>query len=177
MRRPVPTLARCEPTIKRESRYWARASRGLFSVDDLEQEAWIVALDVLLVYDPNRMTDVDAPLTIAIRRRFQAMVRRALTHAFVTNPVRRAKFVVDLFDRERVNPVGALTARVLLARVAALPPASKALAVVLMHEDGSILRVAAHYHWTLREARRRVHALRIEILKEMHHDQNPLGRQ
>jgi hypothetical protein len=166
MKHPVPTFAQCEPTIRREARYWARACRGLFDRDDLAQEARVVMLRVLDTYDPNRAVKIQTVLALSIRRHFRRLTRRALTRAFLTDPARRQQLVVDLHDRQQTSPLGAITARVLLARIAALSPAERALASVLAQEDGRLVRVAERYRWTLYQTRRRVQLLRAAILKE-----------
>jgi hypothetical protein len=160
MRRPVPTLARCEATILRESRYWIRNFHGLIGVDDLRQEGRIVALRVLNHFDPMRGTQVETLLTDALRRHYRRLIKRTLVRAFLYDGSQRARFVADLRERERMHPFGLVTARVLLSRVRELPLSEQRLAVALVQSDGRVASVARRYHWTRYYTHKRVSALR-----------------
>lgn len=162
MRRPVPTLARCAPTITRESRYWARVFRGLLTVDDLRQEATIVALKVLDHYDPQRAAAVETLLTLALRRHFRRLIKRTLTRAFLYDAARRSLLVHELRARANVSPEDQAFARTLVARI---PPEDHTLAAALMDANGNVAAVARQQHWTLHYTNKRVAALRARILR------------
>jgi len=143
----------------RESRYWSRAFRGLLTVDDLRQEALIIALKVLDHYDPEREASVETVLTLALRRRFRRLIKRTLTRVFLYDDEQRALLVHTL--RPRVSTVAdQALARVLLSRI---PQADRALAQALVEANGSVAAVARQQHWTLYYTTKRVLALRAAI--------------
>lgn len=164
MRRPVPTLARCEKTITRESRYWRRNFRGLLSLDDLRQEGRIVALRVLDAFDPNRGTEVETVLTVALRKHYRRLIKRTLMRAFLYNVETR----VPLDRRRADQPDEVLAARLLLARLAKLPSGTRRLAFELMRANGRLSLVAQRYQWSAYETRKRVHALRAMLTGDRH---------
>ncbi len=170
MKRPVPTLARCEPTISREARYWSRAFRGLLEVSDLRQEAQIVALKLLTHFDPMRDVKIDTLLTLALRQHFRRLVKRTLTRAFLYSLDQRARFVAELRARSRADPFGQIAARVLLSRLTTLSDDDQRLARTLIAMDGRLSRVAKRNHWTLYYTTKRVAALRAALLKGRVHE-------
>src|SRR2546429_4273829 len=157
MRRRVPTMRDCEETITRESRYWTRAFRGLLSVSDVRQEAFVVALTVLAAFDPERNVKISTLLTIALRRHFRRLVKHVLSRAFLYSG-QRAELRAHVALDARVNPFGVINARLMLERLRALPRADQELARALVTHDGRIRAVALHYRWSLATTHKRVAA-------------------
>lgn len=132
----------------------------MLSVDDLKQEGHVVALHVLQTYDPNRPVEVETVLTTALRRHFRRLIKRTLMRAFLYDATERARFTADLRTRQRESPADALTARVMLARLATLPPGEQKLAAALVRTNGRLAPIARRYLWSAYETRKRVAALR-----------------
>src|SRR5258708_7387881 len=147
-RRPVPTFARCEPTIKREARYWSRQFRGQMTAGDLEGEAWEFTIEkVLPAYDPMRDVTIETYLTGCLRRHFQRMIKQHLTRAFLYTIDQRAVLVNNL-RREADDPLALLAARMKLERLATLLPHQAALARLLVKYDGNVTDIARALGWT-----------------------------
>lgn len=149
----VPPLSRYEPTIMREARYWASRFRGIYTVDDLKQEGWLVALRVMSEYDATRPVKVETYLTVALRRRFSSMVRSVVTRVVVADALR------DALPRD-FNPARAYEAGVLFKRLRALPSDQQALARDLLDHDGSVRALAASRKWPMYRATKEVKRLR-----------------
>lgn len=151
----VPPLARYEPTILREARYWAARFRGVYTVDDLKQEGWLVALRVMQTYDATRGMKVETLLTIALRRHYSMMVRAVVVRAIPD----------DVRDELRAlprdfNPVRAYEAGLLLKQLRALPDDQQSLARELIDHDGSVRALATARRWPISRATREVRRLR-----------------
>ena len=166
MRRPVPTHVQCEPTIKREARYWTSAFRGLLSFDDLHQEARIVALKVLEHFDPERNVKIETLLTVALRNHFRRLTKHVLTRAFLYSPNQRADLTSHLKINVRVDPLGGITARLVLARLRTLSQDEQQLARLLITYDGHVRAVARRYQWSLATTYKRVAALRSALTRK-----------
>jgi len=164
-KRPVPTHTRCEPTIKREARYWARAFRGLLTREDLENDAWEYTLKkVLPAYDPMRDVTIETYLTLSLRRHFRRMIKRTLTRAFLYRVEQHDALTNSLRDEMPVrDAMASLNARLMLRKLATFSQREQALARLLIKYDGKVVEIARALGWSNRDAYQRVAALRTAL--------------
>lgn len=166
MRRAIPTDTALAPIITREVRHWRRAFRGLLDVNDLQQEAHVVALDTREGFDPAR-----APFltfyTLALRRHFARLLRRERLRALLLDEPSRALLNATLrVSKSGVSdPLTVLLARRTVDRLCALPELDQRLIAALVQFNGRVLPVARRFHWSLQRTYSRVAMLR-RIIKE-----------
>lgn len=174
-----PTVRECWPTIRREAIRWGHPVTGplrhTHTINDLQQEGWIVAIRVLKHFKRARKVKLDTYLTTALRRHFHRMtttaMRRALTHAMFNR--------LDDADPEIKLKQEALTAHSPIAeldheldlelgieRLERLDPESRRLALALARCGGKIIPLAQLLRLPLYLVRARVHALRARLKAE-----------
>lgn len=186
MRRPPfdldqlpPKVRACWPTIRREAIWWAHPLTGplrhTHTINDLQQEGWIVAMRVLKHFKRSRKVKLETYLTTALHRHFRYMVttalRRALTHAMFNrlddaDPAIKAKHEaltahspIDDLDHELDLELG-------IERLERLDPESRRLALALARCGGKIIPLAQLLRLPLYIVRPRVHALRARLKAE-----------
>lgn len=162
----VPTLQQCAPTISRESRYWARAFRGILDRDDLEQEGRVVAWrKVLIAFDPSRGVQVETLLTLALRNHYRQLLRehrrRWMLPKATTTRVHSTRTPLDGEPARpviaRVDARESLDVRIALHR---LSGDHQRLALDLIACGGKIPALATARRWPVSQTRRRVLTLR-----------------
>lgn len=118
----------CDRHIRREASYWVRriGRPDVAAWDDLYQEGWLVAVQVVGRYDPTKGAAVGTYLTTCLRNKFRDLAARA------QRPIYQS-----MQNDDSVPPEAEWS-----ARLSMLTPEQQTVAASLIRAGGSVVKAA-----------------------------------